>query len=79
MIARRLSWIAAAACLASMGPLALAKGGPKSDPKSDPKAGGMPGQINDTVELAGNWIYDDVDKGFTEAKKASKPICFVFR
>lgn len=26
-----------------------------------------------------SWIYDDIDKGFVEAKKSGKPILVVFR
>jgi hypothetical protein len=31
------------------------------------------------VELQGNWVYNDVDAGFTEAKKTGKPLLIVFR
>ena len=64
--------IAAAACLAAGASIALAKGGAKT-------IGGEQQQINDAVELAGSWVYDDVDKGFDVAKKEGKPLCFVFR
>jgi len=34
--------------------------------------------MGDTA-LAGEWIYDDVDAGFAEAKKTGKPLMVVFR
>lgn len=30
-------------------------------------------------DLAGPWIYDDVDAGYAEAKKSGKPMLIVFR
>ena len=30
-------------------------------------------------ELRGNWIYDDIRKGFTEAQRTDKPLMVVFR
>ena len=35
-------------------------------------------QLKD-VDLVGRWIYDDVDAGFTEAKRTGKPLLIVFR
>ena len=70
----RVGWAAGTAlCVLSAAGFALAKGGAAGS------GNGMPQKINDTVELAGTWIYDDADKAFDEAKKQSKPICFVFR
>ena len=31
------------------------------------------------IDLAGAWIYDDVEQGFAEAKKTGKPLLIVFR
>ncbi len=31
------------------------------------------------LELRGEWIYDDVDAGFAQAKKTGKPLMIVFR
>ncbi len=30
-------------------------------------------------DIAGTWIYDDVNAGFAEARKAAKPLLIVFR
>ena len=30
-------------------------------------------------EVKGDWIYDDLDAGFAEAKKSGKPMMIVFR
>jgi len=30
-------------------------------------------------DLAGRWVYDDVDAGFAEARKSEKPLLIVFR
>lgn len=35
-------------------------------------------QLKD-VDLAGRWIYDDVDRGFEEANRTKKPLLVVFR
>ena len=32
-----------------------------------------------TVEAAGDWIYNDLDAGRTEARKTGKPMLVVFR
>jgi len=34
--------------------------------------------LKDT-EVKGDWIYDDLDAGFAEAKKSGKPMMIVFR
>ena len=34
--------------------------------------------LKDT-EVKGNWIYDDLDAGYAEAKKTGKPMMIVFR
>jgi hypothetical protein len=34
--------------------------------------------LKDT-EVVGDWIYDDLDAGFAEAKKSGKPMMIVFR
>jgi len=31
------------------------------------------------AEVKGDWIYDDLDAGFAEAKKSGKPMMIVFR
>lgn len=31
------------------------------------------------VEVAGGWIYDDLDAGFAEAKRTGKPLLVVLR
>lgn len=31
------------------------------------------------VDLVGNWVYDDLAAGYTEAKKTGKPMLVVFR
>jgi serine protease Do len=31
------------------------------------------------LEVHGAWIYNDLDKGFAEAKKTGKPLLVVFR
>jgi hypothetical protein len=31
------------------------------------------------IELAGNWIYDDIDAGFAAARESKKPLLVVFR
>jgi hypothetical protein len=40
-----------------------------------------PGQRlkSDREELAGSWIYDDLNGGFAEAKRSGKPLMIVFR
>lgn len=30
-------------------------------------------------QLAGTWVYDDIQAGFAEAKRTSKPMLVVFR
>lgn len=54
---------------AAVSTVAWAKGGPPEPPKG----------IDDRVELAGNWIYDDVDKAFERAKRDNRPVLAVFR
>ncbi len=34
--------------------------------------------LKDNV-VRGNWIYDDISKGFTEAKRTGKPLMVVIR
>jgi serine protease Do len=34
--------------------------------------------LND-MEVQGDWIYNDIDKGFAESKKTGKPLLVVFR
>jgi hypothetical protein len=34
--------------------------------------------LKDT-EVQGNWIYDDLDAGFAEARKTGKPLLVAFR
>ena len=31
------------------------------------------------LEVAGNWIYDDIPAGFAQAQKSGKPLLVVFR
>lgn len=33
----------------------------------------------DQNELVGPWVYDDVETGFSEARKTGKPVMIVFR
>ena len=33
----------------------------------------------EAVKSTGFWIYNDLDQGFTEAKKTGKPLLVVFR
>jgi hypothetical protein len=72
----RVVALVAVALLSAAG-LAFARGGP-------PK-GAAPGDddkkkaVDDAVELAASWIYDDVDRGFAEAMAGNKPLCIVFR
>ena len=35
-------------------------------------------ELRDT-DLAGTWIYDDVNAGYAEARKSGKPMLIVFR
>ena len=35
-------------------------------------------ELRDT-DLAGAWIYDDLDAGYAEARKSGKPMLVVFR
>ncbi len=37
--------------------------------------------LNDrnSIEAAGAWIYDDLEKGFAEAKQTGKPLLVVLR
>ena len=35
-------------------------------------------QLKD-VDLVGSWIYDDIDRGFAEAKRTKKPLLVIFR
>jgi len=37
------------------------------------------GFAKDRNELVGNWIYNDLSAGYTEAKKSGKPLLVVFR
>lgn len=31
------------------------------------------------LEVHGSWVYNDLDRGFAEARKAGKPLLVVFR
>jgi hypothetical protein len=35
-------------------------------------------KLKDT-DIVGNWIYDDIDAGFAEARKSGKPLLVAFR
>ncbi len=68
--------VAGCMVLAALAGVALARGGGKSPAGKDD---GVKAKVNDTVDLAGDWVYDDVDKGFGLAKAGNKPLCIVFR
>jgi hypothetical protein len=46
-------------------------------PSQDPKA--LLKKALKEENLPASWIYDDLDKGFAEAKKSGKPMLVVFR
>lgn len=58
----------AALATALAGTLAVAK-----ETKSELKAALRDDQV------AGDWIYDDIDAGFARAVREKKPVCVVFR
>ena len=65
-------WIAA---LVSMGILYLLVGAPASAQKRlDP----LQFSLGD-LAVKGAWIYNDMQAGFAEARKASKPLLVIFR
>jgi len=46
--------------------------------QDDPRADKLRRGLHDT-ELAGTWIYDDLEAGFAEADRTGKPLLIVFR
>ena len=52
---------------------ALAAAAPQDSPKEQLKA-----KLKDT-DVVGNWIYDDIEAGFAEARKTGKPLLVAFR
>ncbi len=68
--------VAGSLLLAALAGVALARGGGKGPGGKDD---GVKAKVNDTVDLAGDWVYDDVDQGVERAKAGNKPLCIVFR
>ena len=62
----------AAACLAFLPAPSAVEGAAPQD-KEKLRAG-----LKDT-EVKGDWIYDDLNAGFAQAKKSGKPMMVVFR
>ena len=57
----------AAACLMAAAP-----------PAQDPRKERLRVALKD-VQPVGDWIYDDINRGFAMAKKTKKPLMVVFR
>ncbi len=51
----------------------------RSGAAKEPKPSELKTDIHDNVDLAANWIYDDIDKGLAAARAGNKPLLVVLR
>jgi len=70
MNSSRVFAVVSAAALLAIALLPTNAGDPASEKKD---------KVNDTVELAAGWLYDDLPAALARAKKENKPIFAAFR